>query len=155
MRIFSILPLALAALVAGCATSGESPADQGLDPSKTAQLEFVKGHVKSSLFRASMERFSVCTDESCRHHKYSVFLAWTTPDSITRTAPAGPVFMKIFADAGLANMHRRCNGMVSFDVEGGHAYQLKFANSFEAERCVFTVQDKATGKFVRLHKQDY
>jgi hypothetical protein len=151
-RYQSIAGLCLAAWLTGCASGAELSASQSLDPDRSAELEFVKGHLKAGLGHAGVETFTVCSTPDCRQNRFYVGLTWTTPDSIVRRAPAGEVTIKAHASNMVGTFMKTCRLTVRFNVDAGHSYVVEVVNLSSASSCVFTVQDKSTGAAVPVAK---
>jgi hypothetical protein len=150
-RVYAVLSLGLATLLAGCVSvevSARLTAGQLADPSQTAELELARSHDRRVVFEGNMY-FTVCPTETCGPFWRPPSLFWTTPDSVTRKAPAGPVVLYAEAESGIADFHSKCHTKARFEAEGGHGYKVSLSNG-----CGLKVQDKASGALLPVQTLD-
>lgn len=146
LRYLRVIGICLAASLAGCET-GMPPGPELLDPSTSAELEFVKGYA-NGLLQTSVERFDFCRSPACKESGRSVLLSWMTPNTVTRRVLAGEISVYGLAMTAAGRMQMKCEGTERFTTEAGHSYTVKLAIS--GGLCAFTVVDKATGLPVQL-----
>jgi hypothetical protein len=144
-----LCPLACAAVLGGCASTGGGPS---ADPT-TAQLEFVKSHPRSDGFtRVGAERFAVT--QPGKFYRWDVYLYWASADSQTRPVLPGDLHVYGSAEQAIQGKVRTCHARIGFHVEAGRSYQIKLDHPFETGECTFTVRDKASGEFLPLRHLD-